>query len=252
MKNESAYAKKFTATIREVKRSTKADPPPQLDPITQIVIGFLEWNATRKEALEAHDRLMEVLVDNNDLRVSLPTELIAMIGPKYPDAELRIHRLREVLHEIYLREHDVSLDSLQGKTKKQVRNYLESLPGITPYVSAQVELLNFDVHAIPIDERTALFLKEEGAVDEEATVAEIAGFAERQIKAGEGPDVHAALRAWADRKRRVTTVTGKKKPTQTQTKKKTTRKKTTKKKTTKKKTTKKKTTKKKKTISRKR
>ena len=199
MKNESRYGKKFDALLKQIRQEHQAEAP-DLDPIDQLVVGFLEWNATAEMAAKAHEQLMAELVDNNDLRVSLPQELVALIGPKYPQAAERMSRLRDVLNEIYTREHAVSLGSLVGRPKKQVRAYIADLTGITPYVAAQVMLLGFAVHAMPMDDRIARLLCAEGVVDPNAGVREIAQFVERRVKAGDAAEVHRVLRAWADSK----------------------------------------------------
>jgi endonuclease III len=198
LKHEQRYVKAFEALLRKLTQQHKAEPSPQLDPVTQLIVAFLEWNATRTGAEQAHQNLMAELVDNNDLRVSLPQELLALIGPEYPLGIERVTRLREVLHEIYYREHCVSLQVLEGKPKKQVRTYIESLPGITPYVAAQVMLMGFGVHAMPVDDRLAQLLVDAKAVDAEATVSEVSRFIERRVKAGEVVAAHHALRHWAD------------------------------------------------------
>jgi len=205
LKNESQYTRKLAALIKQVKSKFKGDLPQPTDPITQIVLGFLEWNATRSLAAEAHQRLMAVLVDNNDLRVSLPVELIALIGDDYPQINLRINRMREVLQDIYVREHDVTLEPIAGKPKKQVATYIDTLSGMIPYVSSQLMLMNFGFHAIPVDERLHEMLVAEDAVDSESTLPDVAAFLERQIKAGEGVAMHAALRFWEDSKSRTVT-----------------------------------------------
>jgi endonuclease III len=225
LKNESNYAKKFAAVLRQIKSKHKTDAPPELDLVTQLIIGFLEWNATRKAALEAHERLMQVLVDNNDLRVSLPNEIGALIGTDYPQLNVRISRMRETLHEIYVREYDVTLDHLIGKNKKQVRTYLETLPGITPYVVNQILLLNFGLHALPVDDFMLELFKKDDAVDPDADVEEVSKYLEKVVKAGEGVELHAAMRSWADVRFRAVVAAS-------QRTKKTTRKKTTTKKTT--------------------
>ena len=198
MKHESRHADRFDALLKRIQQEHTAEPPAELDAVTQMVVGFLEWNATNAQAVKAHAQLMAELVDNNDLRVSLPQELVALIGEKYPQADERVSRLREVLHEVYAREHAVALDSLAGKPKKQVRTYIESLPGITPYVSALVMLLGFSVHAMPVDDRLAALLGEEEAVDPDATLDEIGQFIGRRVKAGEMVGTHTLLRVWAD------------------------------------------------------
>ena len=161
MKDDSTYAKKFTVLLKKICKSYKQDDVVQLEPTTQIIISYLEWNATSAMALEAHDLLMHSMVDNNDIRVSLPQEIVAIIGKDYPLAQERACRMHETLNELFNREHDIIITSLKGKNKKQVKNYLETLPGITPYVIAQILLLSFGGHAVPLDEHILALLKDE-------------------------------------------------------------------------------------------
>ena len=238
--------------MNRIKKSYPGEQPEPLDPIGQIVLGFLQWESTTKAAQAAYDRLMAAMVDHNDLRVSHPQEIVAAIGVKYPMAKERAEHLLAALQGVYLREHAVTLERLTRRPKKEVRAYLDSLPGIKPYVAAQVTLLCFDGHAIPADESLADLLRKEGVVDPEASVEQIGAFLERRIRASDSVKTYAALRAWVDARgsRRSGGAAAKTKKTTKKTTKKKTTKKTTKKKpaktkkTTKKKTTKKKTTKK--------
>jgi len=197
VKNESSHGKKFELLLKKIRRRHRVELP-DLSPVDQLIIGFLEWNATARLAAKAHEQLMAELVDNNDLRVSLPQELLALIGAKYPQGDERVSRLREVLNAIYAREHSMSLDSLAGKPKKQIRAYVEELPGITQYVAAQLMLLGFGVHAMPVDDHIAGLLRAEEVVDPNASVQEVAQFIERRVKAGDAAEAHRLLRVWAD------------------------------------------------------
>ncbi len=198
MKDDSTYAKKFTALVKKLCKSYKAEDVVQLEPTTQLIISFLEWNATNAMALEAHDKLMQAMVDNNDIRVSLPQEIVAIIGENYPLAEERACRMHEALNEVFNREHDIVITSLKGKNKKQIKTYLETLPGITPYIIAQMLLLSYGGHAVPVDEHTLALLKDEQVVDQDCTLAEAESFCERHIKAADALESHLAIRAWAD------------------------------------------------------
>ena len=247
MKNESAFAKKFTTLYRRIKKGHYVDMPVESDPIGQLVMAFLQWNATTKAAATAYKRIAAITVDHNDLRVSHLHEIVDMLGLKYANVEDRVQRLIAALQEIYVREHAVSLDSLAKKSKKDVRAYLESIPGMASYVAAQVTLLSFAGHAIPVDDVLADRLRREGAVDPEATVGQISSFLERQIRAADALTAHAVLRAWSDSSARRQSSSATKPVKKKTTKTKTTTKKSTKataKRTTKKtkKTTKKKTT----------
>jgi len=193
------HAKKFQTLIKKVLKTYGGqEAPPPADPIVQFVISFLQWNATTQQAEEAYGRIMAEMVDHNDLRVSHVHEVLALLGKNYPQAEERLSRMRQALHEVYEREYATTMQSQIGKPKKEVRHYLETLPGVPAYVSAQTLLLAFGGHAMPVDDRLAELLKHEGAADWEATPDEIGGWLERQVKAAEGVETHLALQAWAD------------------------------------------------------
>ena len=88
--------------------------------------------------------------------------------------------------------------NLAKKSKKDIRTYLDTIPSMPPYVAAQVTLLSFTGHAVPVDDVLADRLRAEGVVDPEATVDQIASFLERQIRAADGVKAHGSLRAWTD------------------------------------------------------
>ena len=69
---------------------------------------------------------------------------------------------------------------------------------MVPYVSAQVLLLAFGGHAVPVDESLAALLRDEQVVPPDATVEAIQSFLERQIKASKSLESHALLQAWSD------------------------------------------------------
>ncbi len=198
MKDESQYTQQFTALIKKITKKHKAHELDAMEPTTQIISAFLQWNATAEQGHTAYNQLMEGLVDNNDLRVCLPFELIEKIGKTYPLADERICRLHETLHEIFRREHGIVIQSLKGKTKKMIKQYLMTLPGITPYVAAQTLLLSFGGHAFVMDDHTLTLFKEEKAVHPQATVVQAEAFAERHVKASDAVAVHVSVKAWAD------------------------------------------------------
>ncbi|MEO1236132.1 MAG: hypothetical protein AAFX76_05020 [Planctomycetota bacterium] len=232
-KQSPATAKKFAALLKKAlsTHSGAEDPPPR-DPVAQLVVGFLQWNATQAQAEDAFAALMAAMIDINDLRVSHPHELVEVLGEDYPDAAERVIRMRESLNAMYLREHDIHMHSVAGKGKKEQRAYLDGLDGIPPYVAAQVTLLSFGGHAVPVDDKLCALLIDAGCLDEGTTPADAESYLVRQIKAGDALEAHAALQAWADGQPDPRSVpTAKPKKTTKAAKKKTTKKKVTKKKT---------------------
>lgn len=225
---------KLTSLLSTLAERHTVEEPPARDPVTQLIVSFLTWNATRKKAEQAFERIMRELTDNNDIRVTYTQELVALIGEDYPDAWERCARLHEALHEVYLREYDVKMTTMEGKSKKEQRHYLDTLPGITPYVAAQVTLLCFGGHAMPLDDKLLELLVAEDVFKPDTTPAQAEGVLLKHIKAADAYQNHLLLQAWADRSRvsrKSTSGSGAaSKPTggsKTTTKKKSTKKKTT-------------------------
>ena len=157
MKSGVADPKNLTKLL---KKAGKTDSLPAAgghasddDPIAVLIFSFLLWEATTKQAVDAMKKLMDATVDYNDLRVCLPNETAALIGTRYPLALERAQRLKLTLHSIYLDQHAVSLDHLSDKGKREAKAFMESLQGITPYVSARVLQRCFGVHQVPVDDR---------------------------------------------------------------------------------------------------
>ena len=199
MKHEPAQIKKLNALIRRLKARHKNLEAPAYEPTTQLVMAFLQADASRRKAEQAYDALMEHMVDNNELRVSHTLEIVEVLGENYPRVHWRVERMLESLDEVYLREHDHKMKKAAALTKKEQRHYLDTLPGITPYVSASVMLLSFGGHAIPVDDKLVALLAREGAIDEGLTPAQVEALLLRQFKAGDpSVEAHLLLQAWSD------------------------------------------------------
>ncbi|MEM9415805.1 MAG: hypothetical protein AAGA29_10060, partial [Planctomycetota bacterium] len=200
-KTDTKHLKALNALLKKARSAWKGEEPPPLDPITQLVVGFLTWNATSKQAEGAFDKIMSQVVDLNELRVSLNFEIVDLIGVRYPQAEERAIRMRQAMNEVFEREHDWRMHSVKSKGKREQREYLDTLPGIPAYVAAQVALLCFGAHALPVDDKLAALLIAEGVAEAGTTPSDIESWLLRQIKAGDALDAHLALQHWADGKK---------------------------------------------------
>jgi hypothetical protein len=163
-------------------------------------MSFLMWESTQEKAQSAYDRVLESVVDFNDLRVSMPHETVEMIGPRYPLALNRAQRLRAALRNIYLREHAVSLDKPAAAGKRDLKKYVDSLEGMVPYVANRVLLLCFDTHGLPVDEQLRTALIDAEVADASVEVPELASWLASQIRADDSASTHAAFQKWLDAK----------------------------------------------------
>ncbi len=77
MKTDATHIKKLNALIKSAIKRFKPEAEPAMAPVAQLVMAYLEWNATSKQAEKAFDRLMADMIDFNDLRVSHRKILLA-------------------------------------------------------------------------------------------------------------------------------------------------------------------------------
>ena len=187
--------------LKKVRSESTAEPPDSLKPMNQLLMGFLTWMSSRNQAEAAYGRVVGGIIDMNDLRISQDHELIDLIGDDYPFVEMRVARLRESLYEIYLREHATEMLSIDDKGKKEQRAYLDTLPGMPPYVAAHITLVSYGGHAIPVDEKLVALLAREKVIDAEAHPADVEALLLRQIKADDNLTTHTALQQWEDASR---------------------------------------------------
>ncbi len=213
MKNAAVAAKKFTALLKKIG---KADEPPlaippgmhasesadgtpgRHDPVATLVMSFLMWESTTDRAMTAYQRILDGVVDFNELRVCMPHETVEIIGQRYPLALNRAQRLRAAMRNIYLREHAMSLEKQAAGGKRDLRKYIESLEGMVPYVANRTLLLCFETHVLPVDEQLRTALIEAEVADASVEVPELATWLAVHVKAPEIAGVHAALPAWLD------------------------------------------------------
>jgi endonuclease III len=168
------------------------------EPIAVIVFSFLLWEATTQQAQDAMAKIVDSIVDFNELRVCLPNEVVSIIGSRYPNSMERARRMKRTLHAIYMANHAVSLDSLQSSGKREVRAFIEALDGIPPFVASWVLQRCYDVHAIPVDDRLVDLFIEKGVLAEISDPDEVSKWLSRQVKSSDGRKVEAALRSFVD------------------------------------------------------
>ena len=171
----------------------------EADPVRELVYSMLLWDAGASKASGAVKRIVEGVVDVNELRTCLEDELVRLLGARYPRATERAARLRAALHHIYQEHNTVSLAALRSQNKRDAKAYLDSIPGVPAYAAARVALLSLGGHAFPVDRRVHKVLAEADALEAEAYSEAVGAWVERQIRAGEALDAYLLLEAEAER-----------------------------------------------------
>jgi hypothetical protein len=188
----------FLASLPASDPAEASPIDPGADPVDELVWSMLLWDAPRSKAERAHKRLVGAVVDVNELRVCMPDEVVGLIGKSYPNAAERAERLLQSLHEVYLREHAVTLASLRSAPKREARKYLESIEATPQFVTARVLLLGLGAHAIPLDARMFAGMQKAGALEDDADEARAVSVLERTVKASDAPAVHASMLLWVE------------------------------------------------------
>ena len=205
MKNSTKHAKKLSTLLRKLTLGKPRKEPEADDLVGVLVYSFLLWESTSSRATASYGKLQASMEDYNELRVSMPDEITTMIGDTTEHADERSRRLRASLNAIYLREHDVTLDAVQQQKKADIRDYIESLDGIVPFVSARVLSRCFDVHAIPVDEQLLVLLEESDVIEPESDTEEVSKWLTRQISSEQGEGAQSRFQGWVDTEsRRIT------------------------------------------------
>ncbi len=200
MKGARQCAQRLGRVLRSLRsKAGKVAPPPTGDPIRQLILGIFSRDVPEVRAKEALNRLMDVVVDYNDLRVMAPAEM-AEIVEKLSDARRKCEDLSRALNWIFLREHDVTLDHLLEASKKDVLAYLGQVEGLDAYTQARIRLLGLNQHAFPLDSAMWEYACQVEIVSPDAPHAEAQAFLERQIPEKDALNVFAMMRkvAWAE------------------------------------------------------
>ncbi len=184
--------------LKDAPSSVPESLPDQGDPVAVLVQSTLMWNAGTEKAAAAYEKIRKSFVDWNELRVSMADEVVGVIGPRYPEADERCRRLRAMLRNLYLREHEMSFASAEAAGKRSIRKYLESLQGMLPYVAERTLLVAFGGHALPVDEPLRLRLVEAGVIEPDEDAAAASAVMLRHVKASDALRTHLALQAWID------------------------------------------------------
>ena len=202
MKTKWAKPAKFSAFLKK-HRSAGESPlvPEQVspsDPVAVLIHSWLLWEASSEQASAAMGKLLDQRVDFNELRVSLPHEVAGIIGKRYPRVEERLHGIRRTLHDLFLRRHELSFAYLEEKGKRDIKAEIESLDGITPFVSARLLRVAFGVHSMPADDQLSALLHEHDVIDEPVEPEDLASWLSTTVKADDAEGAILALQAAVD------------------------------------------------------
>lgn len=224
----TANIKQLESFVKAARRDYKvAEAYEPMNAINEFIYSFLLWNTTTTKANVAFKKFTSSFTDLNELRVTQGEDLTEMLGVQYPDLDERVQRLLASLKDVYNREHAVDLQSLTDMSKRDGRQYLETITGITPFVVSRMALVVQGGHAVPVDERMLESMIEMGLFPEETPAADASSALERVVRASDSAATYDAFQAWSDDGApsivKKAASSGSKKTTKKKTKRKTTR-----------------------------
>ncbi|HOB74364.1 MAG TPA: hypothetical protein PKG54_07550 [Phycisphaerae bacterium] len=201
MKHGSEYASKVKRFYRQLlKQFGKPEIPAPTDPIDQLILGILSSCTTDQKAAAVYRRLREQTVDLNELRVTPAMELAEMIGTGVPLAREKAQRIVDALNAVRRRQDKIDLSFLQQRSRREAREYLESLEGVDKTTAASVVLFSLGGHAIPVDDLILYVLRQEELVDPAADLPTVQSFLERSILAEDAAAFSILLSRYAAQK----------------------------------------------------
>jgi hypothetical protein len=185
-------------TLARLIKSAPAKRPEPVDPLTRLIRAFVEYDCDEARTVVAERKILENMVDFNELRVTPAIELAALLGVRYPFAESRCAALHRTLQSIFDREHHMHLDRVKEMKKGEIRPYFQSLAGITLYVEAAVCVDCFGLTAAPVDTKLLLWLVSKEALPEGLDIRTAQQLIEKHLKAGEAEDFFHGARKEID------------------------------------------------------
>jgi endonuclease III len=194
MKNATKHADELRTLYKRLLKQFQPDPREPQDPLKALVRGAMSYDVPDAKAEEAMRMIDKEFVDLNELRVATDLEIQELLGTRYPGIERRVAMITQSLNNIFEREHTLSLDRLKTISRRDARQFLRELPEIHPFVEAYVMLFAFDGHAVPLDDTTLAYLREQEIVEEGASLDDAQRFVEHQVKAEECYDLYVVLR----------------------------------------------------------
>ena len=194
MNNTALRHDALKKNLRQLIRHAPSGAFKKSEPLARLVRAFLEYDADAARAQAAESRLLDAMVDYNELRVTPAMEVFVLLGVRYPFAESRSAALRRTLQSIFDRERQMSLECLREMKKAEVRRYFQTLVGIHPYVEAAVALECFDIHAAPVDTKLLLWLVGKKALPEGISLVEAQQVLEKNVRAADMLSLHRGAR----------------------------------------------------------
>lgn len=173
------------ATIEAVDDSTRA-----------MLMGILCNYAAEQRAAGAVKKIIESVVDMNELRVTAVSDLVGIIGHDYPQARQAATEITQVFNSIFNSLHHLDVSYLKTQSKKVVNSFLEGIDGLTPHAAAFFRNRHLNYNEIPLDENMFSYLRRTKCIPDGISVAEAQRFVSDVFKDREGVNFYAMFKRY--------------------------------------------------------
>lgn len=201
MKGATRYANAlrelFDKRADAAKKQQEDTPDEKPDPVQLVLLAILARGTTYDKARQALKRIMESIVDFNELRVAPPAEVLELLDNSIPGAEIKCTQIAKVLNQIFDKHHTLNLEYLHDKPRADIESALERIDLLDSYGQAFILLMAFNMHAVPVDEKMLAWWQHEGLIAKDATCADARTMLERHIKSAEARDFYLCMSAEA-------------------------------------------------------
>jgi endonuclease III len=198
MKNAQEYVRKLKQLNAKLKKEGSKATVENVDDSTQIlVMGILSNFASEQRAAAAMRKLMETVVDMNDLRVSAVADLVPIIGLDFPRARQAAMEITQVFNSIFNSQHHLDVSFLKGQSKKAVNAFLQGLDGLAPHTAAFFRNRYLSHNDVPLDEHMFAYLQRTGCVPPDISNEEAQKFVSDQFKDREAANFYAMFKKFA-------------------------------------------------------
>lgn len=198
MKNAQEYVKKIKQLNAKLKKDGgKASIEPVDDSTRALLMGILCNYSSEQRAAAAMRKLIESVVDMNELRVTAVADLVPVIGLDFPKARQAAGEITQVFNSIFNSLHHLDVSFLKTQSKKAVNSFLQGLDGLSAHAAAFFRNRYLNHSDVPLDENMVAYLQRSNCVPPGLSMEEMQKFVSDQFKDREAANFYALFKRFA-------------------------------------------------------
>jgi endonuclease-3 len=172
MNKQRLVSQIFADLAPTLAESSARDAADARSVLEEFVYAILREGHTRDDADRAFASLKKNFYDWNEIRVSMPEELVAVIERWIGDPAGRSQRIIDLLQEVFESTFSFELDDLDKKGLKQAGKALQRYQASSAYAVAWVTQKSLGGHMLPLDAAAVRCLRRLKMIEETETDVE--------------------------------------------------------------------------------